>query len=555
MYKPFSFFDPAFVGNLLKVKAFIQATGGEINEYDENGITYRSHTFLSNGTFEVTKLGITPEFNELEVLLVAGGGSSANRLAGGGGAGGYLLDDLNASLGQFNMVIGAGGTAPTNTTDVRLLSVNGENTTAFSLTAIGGGGGGVLDNPVGSNGGSGGGARGGGGTAAGVLGGTGTSGQGNNGGANGTDGGFSSGGGGGGGAGNSGFAGGSSSGFKAGAGGDGLSNTLRDGTVQFYAGGGGGGGADSTAVPIATGGLGGGGDGGVTSAQPGQNGAANTGGGGGGGGFTGNVNAQSGNGGSGIVIVRYPIAIPDLDALAFLTAAEITDPTITTAIYNLVIGLKAEAIWDKLIAIYPFVGGTATTHKWNLKDPRDLDAAFRLQFFGGMTHNANGVTGNGTDAYYETFINPSNNFGLNNASGWVYSRINSNVGVDFGVLISSLGFQLNTRNASNNMTSRLNATDLGTVSNSNSLGLFGISRDNSNNYYHYINGTFSTLNIASTDRADGNLMGLSISGSSLFSDRNHAIAAFGESLTQAQATEFDNLVQAFQTELGREITP
>ena len=29
-------------------------------------------------------------------------------------------------------------------------------------------------------------------------------------------------------------------------------------------------------------------------------------------------------------------------------------------------------------AIYPFVGGTATTHKFNLKDPADINAAFRL---------------------------------------------------------------------------------------------------------------------------------------------------------------------------------
>ena len=50
-------------------------------------------------------------------------------------------------------------------------------------------------------------------------------------------------------------------------------------------------------------------------------------------------------------------------------------------------------------ALYPFVGGTATSHKFNLKDPRDLDAAFRLQFNGGWTHNSNGVTPNGTNGY------------------------------------------------------------------------------------------------------------------------------------------------------------
>jgi len=68
----------------------------------------------------------------------------------------------------------------------------------------------------------------------------------------------------------------------------------------------------------------------------------------------------------------------DPDALAFLTAAGITDATITAAIDTLVLDLKGYGIWTKMKAIYPFVGGTATTHKYNLKDP--VDAMQRLEF-------------------------------------------------------------------------------------------------------------------------------------------------------------------------------
>jgi hypothetical protein len=102
----------------------------------------------------------------------------------------------------------------------------------------------------------------------------------------------------------------------------------------------------------------------------------------------------------------------DTDAQAFITAAGITNPTQQSAINTLVLGLKADSIWTKMNALYPFVGGTATSHKYNLKDPRDLDAAYRLAFFGGMTHNANGIQGDGGSGYADTFaaINTSTHF-------------------------------------------------------------------------------------------------------------------------------------------------
>jgi hypothetical protein len=97
--------------------------------------------------------------------------------------------------------------------------------------------------------------------------------------------------------------------------------------------------------------------------------------------------------------ITPPVVITDPNALAFIAATGITDNTQKSAINSLVLSLKGYSIWDKLNVIYPFVGGTATTHKFNLKDPRDLDAAYRLSFSGGWTHNSNGITGNGTNAY------------------------------------------------------------------------------------------------------------------------------------------------------------
>ena len=96
----------------------------------------------------------------------------------------------------------------------------------------------------------------------------------------------------------------------------------------------------------------------------------------------------------------------DADAQAFITAAAITDVTQQNAINTLVLALKGYSIWTKFKAIYPIVGGSASSHKYNLKDPRDLDAAFRLTFAVGWTHSANGMTPNGV-TYANTFFKPS----------------------------------------------------------------------------------------------------------------------------------------------------
>jgi hypothetical protein len=108
--------------------------------------------------------------------------------------------------------------------------------------------------------------------------------------------------------------------------------------------------------------------------------------------------------GTNILISAPVVSCTDPDSTAFLTAAGITDPVISNAICNLVVGLKADGLWTQIDAIYPFVGGTAFTHKWNLKDPRDLYVAYRLSFFGGWRHDSRGIQGNGTNTYADTYF-------------------------------------------------------------------------------------------------------------------------------------------------------
>jgi hypothetical protein len=239
-----------------------------------------------------------PNYN-VEFLVIAGGGggSLSNFATGGGagGAGGYRSsvigemsgggasaeNQLNLTSGiTYTVTVGAGGPDRTN----------GNNSVFDTVTSVGGGRGGGFNQVAAGNGGSGGGNAYQTGGA-----GSGTAGQGYAGGGTGDIGGGS----GGGGAGGVG-AGGSSSRIG-GNGGAGVTSSIT-GTAVDRAGGGGGGATSNYASPAVGGtATAGGGNGGAnTSGSPGS---ANT--GGGGGGPVGNGSSTGGQGGSGIVIIRY----------------------------------------------------------------------------------------------------------------------------------------------------------------------------------------------------------------------------------------------------------
>jgi hypothetical protein len=111
---------------------------------------------------------------------------------------------------------------------------------------------------------------------------------------------------------------------------------------------------------------------------------------------------------------QYPTEdLPDPDAQAFFDAVTGGGDTLTQtekdAVDALVVALKADSIWDDILYAYPFVGGTATAHKWNLKDPQNTDAAYRLDFGANITHNSDGIIGTAGNSatWADTHYNPN----------------------------------------------------------------------------------------------------------------------------------------------------
>lgn len=244
----------------------------------------------------------------------------------------------------------------------------------------------------------------------------------------------------------------------------------------------------------------------------------------------------------------------DPDAEAFLTAATITDPTEISAVNQLVIDMKAANIWTKMKAVYPFVGGTSTTHKWNLVTPIDSDAAFRLVFNGGLTHDSNGMKGNGTNGFADTKLN-FNSLTSQNYSTSFYNNLNAIDGNARGFVgafyNSSNRFQLYHNGTS---TYYYSSGTANVISVPGVKGFGGLSRESSANYYGVkYDGTYQTASPSGTGATsiDKTIYLLSINGTSLFNNLNMSFAHVGDGLTQAEMTSLRTAVINFQTTLGR----
>jgi hypothetical protein len=253
------------------------------------------------------------------------------------------------------------------------------------------------------------------------------------------------------------------------------------------------------------------------------------------------------------------------DAQAFITATGITNPTEISAINTLVNDLQGYGLWTKMKAIYPFVGGTSTTCKYNLKDPRDLDAAFRLVFNGGWTFASTGATPNGVNGYADTKLVPSSN-GLtydNNHLSF-YSRTSAQSG-------ATQYYEMGSGNATGTDNFALfirRSTDLAgydsgdfminraTFTNTNGQGFYcGTAPTTTSKYFK--NGTSQvskSLSVKSLSGVNVYIGGFNENNSSTYySNKQTAFASIGDGLSDSEASNLYSSVQQFNTTLSRNV--
>lgn len=246
----------------------------------------------------------------------------------------------------------------------------------------------------------------------------------------------------------------------------------------------------------------------------------------------------------------------DPDALAYIQAANINNPHYKIAINNFVVQLKYNNLWNKFYAIYPYIGGSASSHKWNLKDSRDLDAAYRVTFTSGISHDSNGIKGNGTSGTATFYFNPSVNGTLNDLSLGFYSRTSGNsTGAEFAVNAASTRVNLIIQYTNGNTYFDLNNAYLGTVVGlgTTATGLYVSSRTASNVIKLFRRGVLiSSKTNATTTAMTGNLSFGVLAGGG-YSNRACSYAHIAKGFTDGEVSILNGLVQDLQIKLGRNI--
>jgi hypothetical protein len=130
---------------------------------------YVTHVFTSSGTFAVTVASTDSANATMEILVVGGGGCSfggANNSQGraGAGAGGYIARSNVATVTTYNVIVGAGGASGSPGVAANSSFIGGSGSANINYISVGGGQAGGNSGTF-RNGGSGGGTDGFGGTA------------------------------------------------------------------------------------------------------------------------------------------------------------------------------------------------------------------------------------------------------------------------------------------------------------------------------------------------------------------------------------------------------
>ncbi len=264
---------------------------------------------------------------------------------------------------------------------------------------------------------------------------------------------------------------------------------------------------------------------------------------------------------------KGPAPVSDPDAQAFLTAAGITNSTQRSAINTLVVDLKGYSIWTKMKALYPFVTDKTveidiqSQMKFNLKDPRDLDAAFRLTWHGGGNWTANGYRPNGTNGWADTKLNLSTQTTLNDIHLGFYSRTHSTQNaIDIGASTDNITnyylLQL-TGSTTFYIINESAYTTYPNFSDTDTRGLYVGTRSGTvvNGWKNGIKrATKSPATTAARPNQSVFIGALNQQGSPvLYSNRQFAFASIGDGLTDTEAANFYTAVQAFQTALSRNV--
>jgi len=245
----------------------------------------------------------------------------------------------------------------------------------------------------------------------------------------------------------------------------------------------------------------------------------------------------------------------DVDAAAFI-AKGITNATHQKAVNYLCVELKKANLWNKMVAVYPFVGGTAALHAWNLRNLSQHNIVWQSSPQ-DMTHNSTGVTPNtstgnlmlsGASLPSQSLFHLSYYISASIGAGNVYSfgagAPQSTLAMELGIFSSQMTFRFG------------GVGDSCKRFNSERTGFFLVGLNSNTLGYIYINGTqLAATSFTSYRRIENASLVMNSRAGSAHGVNNdqYSFCSVGTSLTDDERLILNNIVQQYQTMLGRAV--
>jgi hypothetical protein len=250
-------------------------------------------------------------------------------------------------------------------------------------------------------------------------------------------------------------------------------------------------------------------------------------------------------------VVTPPPFTYDTDAQKFFDSSAISDTIERSAINNFVKQLKDSSLWTKFVAIYPMVGGSANTNKWNLKDLRNSDAAYRLTFSGTPTFSNSGVLFPTPNDFADTHVYDSLLSYNDNSISYFSKTQNTIDGYDMGCSDNLSPYNEFAIYQSTDATNWFGYYKFGIMP-SSTKGLFMLSAT-ANDIKRFENGV---MTVSKGSAPINSFTGMSIligsvAGAPTVGQRECALATIGKGLSDAEAQSFYNIANNFETKLNR----
>ena len=259
----------------------------------------------------------------------------------------------------------------------------------------------------------------------------------------------------------------------------------------------------------------------------------------------------------------------DSDAAAFLADVLATggtlNATISGATNTLFTDLKSAGLYTKMYAFYPMVGSTSTSTALNGKRTA---STFDLIYNGGFTYTSSGATGNGLTGWANTNFNNSSLLQNDYSVGFYQFTDNTPVKSEELIMGQSFGTNRPQIQIATNLTAIAGGSyyirsgdtpNANTPNGGNIDGFYILNRTGSTTSELFRNGNLTPkLTVSTTYTNSGgkpialwNFYENTAPYSNGFANQGLCFAFIGNGLSDSDITNFSNIINTFQTTLGR----